>query len=464
MVPAQYVKICSLYGAGFYYIPGTDTCIKVGGFVRAEVNFNALGSFAQYNRANFDDRNFGRYVMRSRGAVTLDARSQTEYGTLRSYAVLAMQIDNGTPITTNPALPSTFAGVGGSGVNTWSNAFFLQFAGFTAGATASFFDFDTMAYSNQTNVLGSALAGAGTNTIAYTAQLGNGLSATIAAEEEGGRRAFIANTSVPAGNGYGGRRWPDILANLRIDQAWGSAQIMGAIHNVRANYNAGGGGGAALASGNPGDKTGYAVGAGLRVNLPMLGKGDYIIAQAAWSRGATSYVGSGLPGIGGSGAIPNYAISNGAPVAGGGLTTAYGLVTDAVFTGAAGTGLDLTRAWSITGGFEHNWVPGWKTSLYGSYGKVMYSDAASAAIVAAGAVGFGGGTALLAGTAGNAGFSFMQIGSRTVWTPVTNLDLSVDVIYNRLNTAFAGSGTALGTYQDKSWFAGMFRAQRNFYP
>ena len=29
--PVQYVKICSLYGAGFYYIPGTDTCIKIGG-------------------------------------------------------------------------------------------------------------------------------------------------------------------------------------------------------------------------------------------------------------------------------------------------------------------------------------------------------------------------------------------------------------------------------------------------
>ena len=31
----QYVKICSLYGAGFYYIPGTDTCIKLGGYLRA---------------------------------------------------------------------------------------------------------------------------------------------------------------------------------------------------------------------------------------------------------------------------------------------------------------------------------------------------------------------------------------------------------------------------------------------
>src|SRR5436190_18317336 len=30
--PVQYVKICSLYGDGFYYIPGTDTCLKLGGY------------------------------------------------------------------------------------------------------------------------------------------------------------------------------------------------------------------------------------------------------------------------------------------------------------------------------------------------------------------------------------------------------------------------------------------------
>ena len=39
----EYVRICSLYGAGFYYIPGTDTCIKLGGYLRAEglVNTNS---------------------------------------------------------------------------------------------------------------------------------------------------------------------------------------------------------------------------------------------------------------------------------------------------------------------------------------------------------------------------------------------------------------------------------------
>ena len=36
----EYVKICSLYGAGFFYIPGTDTCIKFGGFLRVDTTFN----------------------------------------------------------------------------------------------------------------------------------------------------------------------------------------------------------------------------------------------------------------------------------------------------------------------------------------------------------------------------------------------------------------------------------------
>ena len=43
--PVQYVKICSLYGVGFYYIPGTDMCIKIGGWVRAEYAWGVNGNF-----------------------------------------------------------------------------------------------------------------------------------------------------------------------------------------------------------------------------------------------------------------------------------------------------------------------------------------------------------------------------------------------------------------------------------
>ena len=41
--PVEYVKICSLYGAGFSYIPGTDTCIKMGGYLRVQAEYNMGG-------------------------------------------------------------------------------------------------------------------------------------------------------------------------------------------------------------------------------------------------------------------------------------------------------------------------------------------------------------------------------------------------------------------------------------
>ena len=99
--PVQYVKICSLYGAGFYYIPGTDTCIKIGGYVRAEVNFNAGGSFGvptssgtavvtlKDNRNGAHDRNGVRVRL---SPSTPAARPNT--ARLRSYMFLSATDDN----------------------------------------------------------------------------------------------------------------------------------------------------------------------------------------------------------------------------------------------------------------------------------------------------------------------------------------------------------------------------------
>ena len=38
--PVEYVKICSLYGDGFYYIPGSQTCLKLSGYIRADYGYN----------------------------------------------------------------------------------------------------------------------------------------------------------------------------------------------------------------------------------------------------------------------------------------------------------------------------------------------------------------------------------------------------------------------------------------
>ena len=79
--PVEYVKICSIYGAGFFYIPGTDTCIKIGGWVRAEYGFQTGNSAVNYavgggGRNNRIDSN--EYNMRARWVTSLDVRTQTE--------------------------------------------------------------------------------------------------------------------------------------------------------------------------------------------------------------------------------------------------------------------------------------------------------------------------------------------------------------------------------------------------
>src|SRR5258706_12125665 len=60
--PVEYVKVCSLYGAGFWYVPGTDTCIKIGAFVKLQLHehMNSGGSFLMGAAANGGGAGGGR--------------------------------------------------------------------------------------------------------------------------------------------------------------------------------------------------------------------------------------------------------------------------------------------------------------------------------------------------------------------------------------------------------------------
>jgi hypothetical protein len=392
-----------LYGAGFYYIPGTDTCIKIGGFVRAEWMYNAGGSFNPSVQGSVLDREYSDIQNRARVAITTDVRSQTEYGTLRSYFQMGWNATNG-----DQAAGSLYVNRG-----------FIQLAGFTVGHSASFFDnFGFAAYSNQTNLIGSDVGGGGINVIGYTAQLGNGLSASIAVEDPNTRRRSITGDT----SGYGGQHLPDFTANLRVDQAWGSAQVMGAIHEVYPGQLVG------LHNDN---KYGFAVGAGVTFNLPMLGKGDNIAAQVVYGKGATGY---------------NIRATT-LGTTDGGVTVSSGSITDAVCSATA-LGCELTESWSVVAGYNHGWNAKWKSSIYGGYTEANHSSTAE---------GYAG-TAI----AGGLDYSFWQIGSRTVWTPVANLDLSVDVMYNSLDGAPASNTGGIARRTDV--WAGIVRAQRNFWP
>lgn len=87
----EYVRICDAYGAGFFYIPGTETCLKVSGYVRAEIR----GGDDVYKGIERDT-----YDWRARAVTRFDARSETELGTLRSYAELRYNFKNGADAET----------------------------------------------------------------------------------------------------------------------------------------------------------------------------------------------------------------------------------------------------------------------------------------------------------------------------------------------------------------------------
>src|SRR5947209_18117062 len=142
----EYVRICSLYGAGFWYMPGTDTCMKIGGYLRVDTTFNGgiydqpawSGSFGS------GDRFYDRINSRSRMALTVDTRTATEYGVVRTFGQADFQFDNFNNGTRNPTtlVPGTalfnssqLSGAGGGYVAV--EYLFIQFAGFTFGKSSS---------------------------------------------------------------------------------------------------------------------------------------------------------------------------------------------------------------------------------------------------------------------------------------------------------------------------------------
>src|SRR5262249_17004579 len=143
----EYVRICSQYGAGFFYIPGTGTCIKLGGYFRADVTFNAGGAHGQpsWNGDAGEQNRYHHYFTdRSRMMLTIDTRTSTEYGLVRTFGAAKFQFTTLGAGTSNPVSTSTTSPVGGANLlDTPGGGYvavtdlFLQFAGFTFGKSSS---------------------------------------------------------------------------------------------------------------------------------------------------------------------------------------------------------------------------------------------------------------------------------------------------------------------------------------
>ena len=169
----EYVKVCSLYGAGFFYIPGTDTCIKLGGYLRVDTTFNGGIYDAPYwNGDNGQQNRYRNYFnSRSRMALTVDTRTATQYGVVRTFGQGDFQFTQFG--TANPNSLATNLGPNANLLDTPSGGYvavemaFIQFAGFTFGKSASAYATPWHGYpgNNSTFLLGGHDTVTGVNNI-----------------------------------------------------------------------------------------------------------------------------------------------------------------------------------------------------------------------------------------------------------------------------------------------------------
>src|SRR5215203_228013 len=150
--PVEYVRICTAFGAGFFYIPGTDTCLRIGGRARGEYEFRSYRSRGVYSNTTFAPtagNNSDQSGFRGLGRLNLDARTQTAYGTLRAFVRFEIANTTGFTATRSSSTERVPLAFPGTGVDTFGRAqqfvnvdkAFVQFAGITAGRASSFFDF-----------------------------------------------------------------------------------------------------------------------------------------------------------------------------------------------------------------------------------------------------------------------------------------------------------------------------------
>ncbi|WP_320188242.1 porin [Agrobacterium rosae] len=99
--PLEYVRVCDAFGTGFFYIPGTETCLKFGGYVRFQTNFgrdlSGTSDWDSFTRAQFE----------------VDTKTDTELGALRGFIGFRGNADNGSSAQSSVFVDQAFIELGG---------------------------------------------------------------------------------------------------------------------------------------------------------------------------------------------------------------------------------------------------------------------------------------------------------------------------------------------------------------
>jgi len=459
--PATYVKICDAYGAGFFFMPGSDTCVKLGGYVRAEYQYTPAkdvytdprlkaDTIALYQTVNQTANSQSTSGYEARGRIEVDARTPTSMGVARTFVRLRAANTSGIRNSTN-ADGAVVTDANASVTAIAIEGAMVQWAGFTFGVGPE-------NYAMMPGIMYAGMPWAGfpngMKQIAYTATLGGGWSATVALEDRNdsfnasstGVQQYSAQLSTVA----------NLAGNVRLDQSWGFAAVSGLLGNnsIRDGYGVGT---AATAFGTSattplqGAKTfsAYAIGATVRINLPMLAAGDYLIMSTNYARGMTgALIGGGLSQVSGpaqrrelGGIIrvdQNMMVVNPTSAGGG---TGTGTAADPIRV-ASVTG------WNLNGILVHNWTGQLRSNIAAGYIEINPPTMAAAADR-------------------NWGKGQLYVAAASlIYSPVRDLDIGLEVQYANLkNKAQNATANFIAAgnpgLQENNWSTKL-RVERNF--
>ncbi len=483
--PVEYVRICNVGGITGWTLPGSDTCVKLSGYITAQftggnletqynwgtvngallaaTNPNApvrfaippaflnpalIPAFSQVNQrvliARPDTFNRDQIGWTVRANFGFDFASNTAYGPLIGHFDLNAETANGFDAISN---------------NTYLNTGYLTWAGITAGKAASFYSF-TGGGDNWANFLSPDQKGFNEPTLlAYTASFGGGFSATISIQSQGtvnnvaggsgsGTNIGFPNNGAIGGQGgtsvlddtFGGQKWPDVVGNLHVTQGWGEAGVSGVVHdvNVRASSNLGGnffnttdglgfpyscGFTGTLACNSQETKTGWGIDAGVKFLLNNWWGGFWGAGDNFLITGAYSQSAVWYGGMG-----PGEMMwGEGGQVNGNGQPM---YLADAYFNPLTNQ-WSKPDTWSITALLEHHFTPQFYVDLEGSYGELSWSNNGGGCNFAIGLAGCSVAQAVNGSLAQNA--RTWIIGADLGWNPVTNLNFDLELMYQSTN-------------------------------
>jgi hypothetical protein len=304
---------------GYYLVPGSQTCVKISGIIRAEAYIHSgnvdedswqwtdVRDITQHATTN-DVLHFGTI-----GRLGADTLTQTDYGTLRGNIVLQAS-PTGTVLRYG----------------------FIEWNNFTIGHTNTFFSADSAP-----GVLFGAIGDYDPprrTIFGYTAHLNKEVSASVSLEHhdavagpDGSAKdlksadALITLPATPVINNS--TYLPDLVANVVGKFDWGALFVSGAVGDYRT---------VEVITSNKESFVGWALGFGGHVNLDMIAKGDILQAKFGYSDGASSYVG---------------------------FTQDHAIVD----TIDPNFNIFTTRSWSAETGFQHNWSPTWSSAIFAGY-------------------------------------------------------------------------------------------------